>query len=99
MPWHGRQLTGSGRKELPRRSCTRSESKMKRPWPVILVAVLEFLAALIAWAVSFSLLVPGTRLDRMWELNEPVRDAFAAQARPVATLLLLIGGLAVAAGA
>lgn len=72
---------------------------MKKPLAVILVASLEFVAALIAWAVSLSLLVPGTRLDRMWALNEPVHDAFAAQARPVATLLLLIGGLAAAAGA
>ena len=71
---------------------------MRKPWPVILVAVLECLAALIAWAVSFSLLVPGTWLDRMWQLNAPVHDAFATQARPVATLLLLIGGLAAAAG-
>jgi hypothetical protein len=70
---------------------------MKRPWAVILVAVLEFLAAAIAWAVSFSLFVPGTKIDRMWELNIPVHEAFATQARPVATLLLLVGALAAAA--
>ena len=73
-------------------------SAMKRPWSVTLVAVLECLAAAIAWAVSFSLFVPGTWLDRMWGLNQPVHDAFAGQARPVATLLLLVGGLAAAAG-
>lgn len=72
---------------------------MNRPWAVILVAVLEFLAAAIACAVSFSLFLPGTWLDRMWELNAPVHDAFAAQARPVATLLLLVGGLAATAAA
>jgi len=70
---------------------------MSKPWPVILVAVLECLAAFTAWVVSFSLLVPGTWLDRMWELNAPVHEAFATQARPVATLLLVIGGLAAAA--
>jgi len=71
---------------------------MKRPWAVILVAVLEFLAAAIACAVSFSLFVPGTWLDRMWNLNAPAHEALAAQAKPVATLLLLIGALAAAAG-
>jgi hypothetical protein len=72
-------------------------NEMKRPWPVILIAVLEFLAAAVACAVSFSLFVPGTWLDRMWALNAPVHDAFATQARPVATLLLLIGMLAAVA--
>jgi hypothetical protein len=73
-------------------------SEMKRPWAVVLVAVMECFAAAIAWTVSFSLFVPGTRLDRMWQLNMPVYEAFATQARPVATLLLLVGGLAAAAG-
>ena len=71
---------------------------MKRPWAVTLVAVLEYLAAAVAWAVSFSLFVPGTWLDRMWNLNAPAHDALAAQAHPVATLLLLVGALAAAAG-
>jgi hypothetical protein len=70
---------------------------MKRPWAVTLVAVLEFLAAAVACAVSFSLFVPGTWLDRMWNLNAPAHDALAAQAHPVATLLLLVGALAAAA--
>jgi hypothetical protein len=70
---------------------------MKRPWPVKLVALLEFCAAVIAGVVSFSLFVPGTRLDRMWEMNAPAHDALASQARPVATLLLLIGAMAAVA--
>lgn len=70
---------------------------MKRPWTVILVALLECAAAAMAWAVSLSLFDPGTRLDLMWGLNSPAHDALAAQARPVATLLLLIGALAAAA--
>jgi hypothetical protein len=71
---------------------------LKRPSAVILIAVLEFLAAAIACAVSFSLFVSGTWLDRMWDLNAPAHDALAAQAKPVAALLLLIGALAVTAG-
>ena len=73
-------------------------SGMKRPWPVIVVAVLEFLAAAIAWTVSLLLLVPGAWHDRLWALNPPAQEALAGQGRPVATLLLLIGGLAAAAG-
>lgn len=55
---------------------------MKRPWEVTMLAVLAFAAATIAILVSVSLLAPGTRLDRMWELNIPAHDAFApGQAR------------------
>jgi len=71
---------------------------MKKPWAVVLVAVLEWLAAAIALAVSLSLFAPGTWLDRMWSLNAPAHDALAGQAKPVASLLMLIGALAIAAG-
>ena len=71
---------------------------MKRPWEVMLLAVMAFGAAAIAIVVSFSLLAPGTRLDRMWELNTPAHDAFAAKAGLVAALLLVVSGLAVATG-
>jgi hypothetical protein len=69
---------------------------MKRPWEVMLLAVLAFGAAAIAIVVSVSLLVPGTRLDGMWKLNAPAHDAFAARAGPVAALLLVVGALALA---
>jgi hypothetical protein len=71
---------------------------LKRPWAVVLVAVLELAAAAMAIVVSTSLFFPGTRLDRMWELNPSAQAAFAANPRPIATLLLLVGLLAAAAG-
>jgi hypothetical protein len=70
----------------------------KRPAEVTILAILLIAAAAIAAAVGFSLFVPGTPLDRMWNLNPAVHEVFATQARPVATLLLLVGGLAVVAG-
>lgn len=70
----------------------------KRPAEVIAVAVLLFAAAALAAVVSFSLLVPGTGLDRMWTLNPVAHEAFAARAGYTATILLLAGVLAAAAG-
>jgi hypothetical protein len=69
-----------------------------RPTEVMVVAVLMFIAAAIAAVVSFSLFVPGTPLDRMWILNTAAHEAFAAQAGHAATILLLVGALAAAAG-
>ncbi len=71
---------------------------MKRPWEVTLLAAVAFAAATIAIVVSVSLFVPGTRLDRMWELNAPAHDAFAAKAGAVAAVLLFVGVLAAATG-
>jgi hypothetical protein len=71
----------------------------KRPAEVIVIAVLMFAATVIALVVSFSLLFPGTSIDRMWDLNPAAHAAFAMQARYAATILLLAGGLAAAAGA
>ncbi len=70
----------------------------KRPTEVIAIAVLLFAAAAIAAVVSFSLFVPGTGLDRMWNLNPAAHESLAAQAGHMATILLLVGGLAAAAG-
>lgn len=71
---------------------------MKRPWEVTLLAVLAWGAAAIAIVVSISLLAPGTRLDRMWQLNAPAHDAVAAKAGAVAAVLLFVGVLAAATG-
>jgi len=71
----------------------------KRPAEVIAVAVVLFAAAAIATVVSFSLFVPDTALDWMWNLNSAAHEAFAAQAGRTATILLLAGVLAAAAGA
>jgi hypothetical protein len=71
----------------------------KRPVEVIAVAVLLFAAAAIDAVVSFSLFRPGTALDRMWNLNPAAHEAFATQAGHIATILLLVGGLAATAGA
>jgi len=71
---------------------------MKRPWEVMLLAAMAFAAAAIAIVVSVSLLAPGTWLDRMWELNVPAHEAFAAKAGAVAAVLLFVGVLAAATG-
>lgn len=71
----------------------------KRPAEVIAIAVLMFAATVIALVVSFSLVFPGPALDRMWNLNLAAHAAFATQAGYAATILLLAGGLAAAAGA
>ena len=71
---------------------------MKRPWEVMLLAVMAFAAAAIAIVVSVSLLAPGTWLDRMWELNVPAHEAFATKAGAVAALLLMVGVMAAATG-
>jgi len=61
------------------------------------VAALQLVAAAIACVVSFSLLVPGTVLDQMWDLNPAVHTAFADHAAQVATILALVGLLTAAA--
>jgi hypothetical protein len=71
----------------------------KRPAEVIVIAALMFAAMVIAVVVSFSLLFPGTSLDRMWGLNPAAHEAFATQGKYAATILLLAGGLAAVAGA
>ncbi len=71
---------------------------MKRPWEVMLLAVMAFAAAAIAIVVSVSLLAPGTWLDRMWELNVPAHEAFATKPGAVAALLLMVGVMAAATG-
>jgi hypothetical protein len=71
----------------------------KRPAEVIVIAALMFAAMAIALLVSFLLLFPGTALDRIWDLNPAAHGAFATQARYAATILILAGGLAAAAGA
>jgi hypothetical protein len=63
----------------------------RRPVGVTVVAVLQMAATLIAFIVSFSLLVPGTVLDRTWGLNPQVHAAFADHAAQVATILALVG--------
>jgi hypothetical protein len=70
----------------------------KRPAEVTVVVVLMFIAAAIAAVVSFSLFVPGSPLERMWSLNPVAHEAFAARAGYAATILLLVGVLAAAAG-
>jgi len=72
----------------------------QRPKAVSIVAGFLFAAAAIAGVVGCSLLFPGTRLDRLWELNKPGAAAFHALGRASGVLLLLLGGatLAVALG-
>jgi hypothetical protein len=72
--------------------------RKKPPAEVVVIAALMFAAMVIALLVSFLLLFPGTALDRMWNLNLAAHAAFATQARYAATILLLAGGLAAAAG-
>lgn len=71
---------------------------MKRPAGVTVVAVLQMAAAALAAVVCFLLWVPGTRLDRMWALNPAGQAAFAGHTGYVATILLLVGLLSLAAG-
>ncbi|HEX4310146.1 MAG TPA: hypothetical protein VHZ25_08960 [Acidobacteriaceae bacterium] len=71
---------------------------MKRPAGVTVVAVLQLAAAAISIVVSFSLLVPGTALDRMWQLNPGVHAAFADHAVQVAPILALVGLLTAICG-
>lgn len=71
---------------------------MRRPASVIFVAVLQFAAATAAGVVAFSLMVPGTDLDRMWDLNPPVHAALQDGGTWVAVILLGVGVLAVIAG-
>lgn len=72
---------------------------MRRPAGVIFLAVLEFAAAAVAGVVGLSLMVPGTDLDRMWDLNPPLHAAFQAGGTFVAAILLGVGVLAVIAAA
>jgi hypothetical protein len=71
---------------------------MKRPAGVTVVAVLQLAAALIGVVVSFSLIVPGTAVDRMWQLNPGVHAAFADHAVEVAPVLALVGMLSAISG-
>lgn len=60
----------------------------RRPVYISVIAGFLFAATLIAIVVGTSLLIPGTILDRMWELNRPAYSAFAF--RPTASGLLFL---------
>jgi hypothetical protein len=72
----------------------------QRPRTVPIVAAFLFAAAAIAAVVAFSLLFPGTLLDRLWDANKPGAAAFRALGRISGALLLLLGAatFAVATG-
>lgn len=71
---------------------------MNRSPSIILVAAFLFVAALISSVVALSLLVPGTPLDRMWELNRPAYVAFKALGRVSGPLFLMLGLCTAATG-
>ena len=71
----------------------------QRPLAVTLLAILSWAAGAIAVFVSFLILVPGTRLDRIWRLNPAAQAAFMHHAPALAAaLLLLVGPVSAATG-
>ena len=62
----------------------------RRPICISAVAGLLLLATVIAAVVGTSLLVPGTVLDRMWELNKLAYSVFQSFGRASGLLFLLL---------
>jgi hypothetical protein len=65
--------------------------RITRPITVPIVAAVLFLAAGIALLVGYSLLFPNPLMDRLWELNQPVDEAFRPIAKPMSVVLFAIG--------
>ena len=61
-----------------------------RPMSISVIAGCLLLATVIAVTVGTSLLIPGTILDRVWELNRPAYSAFVLLGRLSGLLLLLL---------
>jgi hypothetical protein len=62
-----------------------------RPILISIVATFLFGATAIAAIVGISLITPGTLLDRIWKLNEPVHAEFQAFGSTAGAPLLLLG--------
>jgi len=69
----------------------------QRPITVTIVAGLLFATAAMAAVAGCSLLLPGTVLDRLWDLNKPGEEFFRALGRSVGVPLLLLGAAMLAA--
>lgn len=70
-----------------------------RPIAISVIAAFLFAATLVSAIVGTSLLIPGTFLDRIWEVNKPAYAGFEALGRASGLLLLLLGIYTAFAGA
>lgn len=66
------------------------ESRQHLPAAVIVVAVFLGLAAAVAFVTGFSLLIPGTGIDRIWALNPRAYAAFGRGGRASGVVLLAL---------
>lgn len=69
----------------------------RRPALVSLVAAFLCAATAVAFLTGLSLVLPGTRLDHIWELNRSAHAAFAASGRAAGALLWVLALAAAAA--
>jgi hypothetical protein len=71
-----------------------SKGFRKRPRSVLVVAVVLFLAALVATITGISLLFPGPVWDRMWALNRPAYLTFARFGMLSGAMLIALAAVA-----
>lgn len=63
---------------------------VSKPIPVSIVAGFAYFAAFISLLVGTVLLFPGTRFDRIWQLNQPAHAAFQSIGKWVGAAFLLL---------
>jgi uncharacterized membrane protein (DUF2068 family) len=68
-----------------------SDALVPRPKTVLIVAAFLFIAAVIAAAVSTSLLFPNRVLERLWQLNPSAAPLFHSLGGIAGLLLLALG--------
>jgi hypothetical protein len=72
---------------------------VERPTTVTVVAAFLSMATVIAVATGTTLLIPGTRLDILWQLNRKAYSDFSTLGRTPGVLLLMVGCVTAAASA
>ena len=65
--------------------------KSKRPIGIFVVSLFLFAGTAIAAVTGFSLLCPGTFVDRLWTLNPAAYAEFASLGRVSGVVLLVLG--------
>lgn len=73
---------------------------LQRPIAVTVIAGFLWFAALVSLIVGFTLVLPHTPVDRIWELNRPAHDVFrrAGRAAGLGFLLMTLIGAVSAIG-
>jgi hypothetical protein len=68
------------------------------PAGILILSIILFLATSIALIIAISLLIPGTILDVLWNLNPSVHVGFTAMGKILGIFLIILGIITLFAG-